>query len=99
MDVMSDFGGYINSQLKTEIAKEKYNHSSTRLELTRIKERIVSKYKPLRLSDTMPFGKYKGEQIEDLIYDEPNYIAWLYNEEVVEFDIYVIQELEEKKII
>ncbi len=47
----------------------------------------------------MPFGKHKGEQIEDLIYDEPNYMAWLYNEEVVEFDIYVIQELEEKKII
>ncbi len=57
-------------------------------------------FRPLRLSDVIPFGKkHKGDQVEDLIYDDPNYMAWLYNEEVVEFDDEVIKQLEEKKII
>lgn len=56
-------------------------------------------YRKLRLSDAMPFGKHKGEEIEDLIYDHPNYLAWCFNEEVVSFDGEVIKQLEENKII
>ena len=56
-------------------------------------------YKELRLSDVMPFGKYNGEQIEDLIYDQPGYMAWCFNEDVVDFDEEVVKQLEEKKII
>ena len=55
--------------------------------------------RPLRLSDTMPFGKHEGKQIEDLIYDDSGYLAWLVNEEVIALDAEVIKILEEKKII
>jgi len=56
-------------------------------------------YPSLRLSDSMPFGKHKGEEIEDLIYDQPGYLAWCVNDEVVEFDSEVIKQLEDRKII
>ena len=56
-------------------------------------------YKELGLDDFMPFGKYKGEQIEDLIYDQPNYLMWCYQEEVVSFDEATIKLMGEKKII
>lgn len=46
----------------------------------------------------MPFGKHKGKEIEDLIGDHPSYLAYLVNEGV-EFDIEVIKQLEDKKII
>ena len=53
----------------------------------------------LRLTDTMPFGKHKGEQIEDLIYDYPSYLSWLFEESVVVFDEEVLKILEERKVI
>lgn len=56
-------------------------------------------FRPLGLSDSMPFVKHKGREIEDLIYDEPNYLAWCVNEEIVVFDDEVTKQLEEKKII
>ncbi len=56
-------------------------------------------FRPLRLSDSMPFGKHKGQEIEDLIYDEQSYLAWCVNEEIVVFDDEVTKQLEEKKII
>lgn len=56
-------------------------------------------YKELKLTDVMPFGKHKGEQIEDLIYDDPSYLAWLINEEMVDFDVAVLETLEERKVI
>lgn len=55
--------------------------------------------RPLRLSDIMPFGKHDGKQIEDLIYDEPGYMAWVVNEEVINLDPEVIKILEERKVI
>ncbi len=54
---------------------------------------------PLRLDSLMPFGKYLGEQVEDLIYDDPSYLAWCVSEEVTPFDDEVIKKLEERKII
>lgn len=56
-------------------------------------------YRPLRLTDTMPFGKHKGEQIEDLIYDQPGYMAWLVEEDVVTLDHEVVKILEDRKVI
>jgi len=53
----------------------------------------------LRLSDTMKFGKYKGEEIEDLLYDDPGYLVWLVEEEVVELDSEVIEQMEQRKLI
>lgn len=60
----------------------------------------MNKHGQLRLSDLIPFGKkHKGDQVEDLIYDDPSYLAWCVNEEVCEFDDEVIKQLEDKKII
>lgn len=53
----------------------------------------------LRLSDIMKFGKHKGEQIEDLLYDDPKYLVWLFEEEIVELDHEVIEQMEQRKLI
>lgn len=54
---------------------------------------------PLGKDDVMKFGKHKGESIEDLIYDQPDYVLWLYDNEVVEFDEETTKLLEDRKII
>lgn len=38
------------------------------------------RYRPLTLRDYMPYGKFKGENIENIIRAEPTYIAWLVGE-------------------
>lgn len=53
----------------------------------------------LGLDDVMPFGKYKGEQIEDLIEDHPEYLAWCFDNNVVEFNNSVISKMLDRKII
>lgn len=53
----------------------------------------------LALTDFMKFGKHKGTQVEDLLYDDPSYVAWLIDEEVCEFDEHVLKLAEELKII
>lgn len=53
----------------------------------------------LKLTDTMPFGKHKGEQLEDLLYDDPDYLAWLYDNDVVEFDETLLMMMQDMKII
>jgi len=57
------------------------------------------KRKNLRLDDVLDFGKHKGCQIEDLIDDDPSYLAWLYDQDENVFDSEVIQILEKRKII
>lgn len=53
----------------------------------------------LSLTDLFPFGKFKGQQVEDIIYDNPNYIIRLIEEEVVTFDQNAQELLEELKIV
>jgi uncharacterized protein (DUF3820 family) len=53
----------------------------------------------LTLEDSMPFGKYKGRQIEDLMYDEPKYLAWLVENDIVQFEQAALDAFAEKKII
>lgn len=53
----------------------------------------------LGLTDTFPFGKHKGQQVEDLLYDDPQYLTWCVDEEVVEFDEEVLHQMEERKLI
>lgn len=55
--------------------------------------------RPLRLSDPMPFGKHEDEEIEDIIYDHPDYMAWLVRDEIIKLDSEVIKVLEDRKII
>lgn len=55
--------------------------------------------KQLSLTDYLPFGKYKGAQVEDILYDDPGYMAWMYQEQVVQFDEHVIKNMEDRKLI
>ena len=34
----------------------------------------------LTLNDTMPFGKYKGTELEEILVDDREYIVWLAEE-------------------
>ena len=34
----------------------------------------------LTLNDTLTFGKYKGDVIQDVIKDDPDYLAWACDE-------------------
>ena len=40
----------------------------------------------LTLDDLFTFGKHKTEMVEDVIDDDPRYIEWLVENEVVQFD-------------
>ena len=53
----------------------------------------------LSLTDLFPFGKHKGDQVEDVIYDDPNYLTWCVQEEVFDFDDNAKKSMEERKII
>lgn len=53
----------------------------------------------LELSDRMPFGKHKGEEIEDLIVDHPSYLGWLFEDGFKGFGDEVIKKMEGEKII
>ncbi len=59
------------------------------------KMKLKHKYK---LCDCMFFGKHEGQQIEDIIEDDPNYITWMY-ESGFSFDDESIALMEDKKII
>lgn len=37
------------------------------------------------LDSIFKFGKYKGQELEDIIEDDPGYIRWLMDNEVAEF--------------
>lgn len=37
-------------------------------------------FKPLDFEDEMPFGKYKGETVADVIDDDSGYMVWLLTE-------------------
>jgi len=53
----------------------------------------------LYLDSTMPFGMHTGEMIEDMLDDEPDYMSWLYEQSNIEFDLEVIRQMEDRKII
>ena len=52
--------------------------------------------KDLGLDDFFKFGKYKGEQVEDILTDDPDYIDWLIEEGVVDFDEEVLELVSKK---
>ena len=51
------------------------------------------------LDDIFDFGKHEGEQVEDLLEDDPQYLVWLWDEGVVDLDEAVLKKLEAKKLI
>lgn len=40
----------------------------------------------MTLESIFTFGKNKGRQLEDVIMDDPDYIEWLCDKDVVDFD-------------
>lgn len=55
--------------------------------LTLGSEEAMPRYKPLRLDDNMPFGKYKGFTIREIIEMDSQYFNWLKNKTDVQFDL------------
>lgn len=44
-------------------------------------------FRTLGLDDSMPFGKYRGIRVEDMIRADARYVAWLYQEsDIFELD-------------
>ena len=50
------------------------------------------------LDTILTFGKHEGAMIEDLIEDDPDYVAWMSDQEF-NFDEKAIKLMEDKKII
>jgi len=55
--------------------------------------------KEFYLDSIMPFGKHTGEMIEDLLSDDPDYLAWMYEQDNISFDLEVIRRMEDEKVI
>ena len=55
----------------------------------------ASKYPPLALESYFKFGKHKGELVEHVVYDNPDYIRWLIKNEVSSFEDTVYELLEQ----
>ena len=54
--------------------------------------------KTMSLEDEFKFGAHQDEQLEDVIEDDPDYIAWLVRDEVVDFDEEVLELISKKGI-
>ena len=54
--------------------------------------------KVMGLESIFTFGKYKGDQLEDVITDDPGYIEWLSDGNVVLFDAKASLLISQKKI-
>lgn len=52
------------------------------------------------LEDLFEFGhnSHQGDQLEDVIEDDPSYIAWCIDQDVVEFDEEAMKLIHERKI-
>lgn len=50
------------------------------------------------LEDILTFGKHKGQQLEDVIEDDPRYVEWLATETDIDFDEETLQLLAKKGI-
>ncbi len=48
----------------------------------------------LGIDDVLNFGKYSGRLVEDVIEEDPQYIAWCIDTDAAEFDEEVIQLIE-----
>lgn len=86
----------VNSDLLAE-ANDILNARGTTLEtFVRLHLRAMTRYKRiLSLSDTMIFGKYYGERVEDVVRANPGYMVWLLAQDgATKFDTDVLELLE-----
>lgn len=54
-----------------------------------------SKYPAIGLSDKMPFGKYKGTEVEEILQDDSRYLVWLLESTDTNFTQEVIDLIEQ----
>lgn len=52
----------------------------------------------MTLEDVFTFGKHKGNQLEDVIDDDPGYIEWCVENDVVNFDEEALELISKKGI-
>lgn len=52
----------------------------------------------MSLEDLFKFGKHKGQQLEDVIEDDPEYIAWCCDNDIVQFDNEALELISRKGI-
>ena len=75
-----------------------FDKRGTNLEtFVRLHLRAMTRYKSiLTLKDTMSFGKYYGEHVEDVVRTNPAYMVWLLAQEgAMKFDTDVLELLEQ----
>ena len=51
----------------------------------------------MNLESEFKFGKHKGEQVEDVVEDNPEYIRWLCENTKTQFDEDVLEALERRE--
>lgn len=51
------------------------------------------------LEDEFKFGKHKGHQLEDVIEDDPDYIRWCVENDIVDFDNEAQELIEKRRIV
>lgn len=52
----------------------------------------------MNLESIFTFGKHKGEQVEDVIEDDPYYIRWLVENDIRQFDEETLELIAKKGI-
>jgi uncharacterized protein (DUF3820 family) len=55
--------------------------------------RIIVDPEMLEYDDVLPFGKYKGKIVSEIIEQDPDYLRWVVDSSAWEFDEEVMQEL------
>ena len=53
----------------------------------------------MEFNSIFAFGKHKGDMLEDVIEDDPKYMEWLVDNDVVSLASDVIDRLAERKIV
>lgn len=55
----------------------------------------MAKYPPLSLNSKLPFGKYRGRIVRDIIKEDTQYIEWLVNNTSVEINFDEVEQEDE----
>lgn len=50
------------------------------------------------LTDVLNFGKYKGQQVQDIIKTDPSYILYLSDEKIAKFSDKILQSAEDSEL-
>jgi hypothetical protein len=49
------------------------------------------------MDDRLPIGKYKDELVSTVVKDDPQYLCWMWGQDILDFDEEVAQLLEIKR--